>query len=195
MRAIEFPEVNRVYAKDQPQYNSLPVYAKPNDPNGLIISKWTFTPEEYKRIFETGTFYLSIMTFNNPLSPLLLAVDYPEQEHPAEYESPVFGDIVEKLISMRKKDQLTGRTLERDIQLQYGTQLSYIASVLSNGNLDTLTDDYLREICPPNWNIGEFIKDCRKPYEERLLLSACFLVSELDRLRAIEGGANYGQRK
>lgn len=194
MKALEFPEVNAIYAKDQPEYNALPVYKKPNDPQGLVITKWTMEPEEFKRLFETGTFYLSMLTFNQPLTPLLLTVDYPDEKHPARYSSPVFGEIVQQLIEMRKVDQLTDRSLERDIQLQYGQQLSYYASVICNGNVDNMSDEELRAYCPPQWPVHRFVDDCRKPYKERLLLAASLLVSELDRIRAIEEGADYGQR-
>lgn len=48
MRAIEFPEVNEVYAKDQPQYNPLPVFKRERDPNGMVVSKWQLSDEELR---------------------------------------------------------------------------------------------------------------------------------------------------
>lgn len=37
-----FPEVNVIYAKDQPEYNPLPVY---KDSQGTVVSCWELTAE------------------------------------------------------------------------------------------------------------------------------------------------------
>lgn len=76
MKPVEFPGVNVVFAKDQPEYMPLPAMKIPNDPQGLIIT----TPEELERIKETGTIHLSVATFNQPLQPVLLTVDLPTEK-------------------------------------------------------------------------------------------------------------------
>ena len=48
-----------------------------NDPQGLVITKWQLSPEELERVKETGTIHLSMLTFNQPLQPVLLTVDFP----------------------------------------------------------------------------------------------------------------------
>jgi hypothetical protein len=73
MKPVEFPGVNVVFAKDQPEYI-------PNDPQGLIITKWQLSPEELERVKETGTIHLSMLTFNQPLQPVLLTVDLPTEK-------------------------------------------------------------------------------------------------------------------
>lgn len=55
MKPVEFPGVNVVFAKDQPEYIPLPAMKVPNDPQGLIITKWQLSPEELERVKETGT--------------------------------------------------------------------------------------------------------------------------------------------
>lgn len=50
MKPVEFPGVNVVFAKDQPEYMPLPAMKIPNDPQGLIITKWQLSPEELERI-------------------------------------------------------------------------------------------------------------------------------------------------
>ena len=55
MKPVEFPGVNVVFAKDQPEYMPLPAMKIPNDPQGLIITKWQLSPEELERVKETGT--------------------------------------------------------------------------------------------------------------------------------------------
>lgn len=80
MKPVEFPGVNVVFAKDQPEYMPLPAMKIPNDPQGLIITKWQLSPEELERIKETGTIHLSMLTFNQPLQPVLLTVDLPTEK-------------------------------------------------------------------------------------------------------------------
>ena len=80
MKPVEFPGVNVVFAKDQPEYMPLPAMKIPNDPQGLIITKWQLSPEELERIKETGTIHLSVATFNQPLQPVLLTVDLPTEK-------------------------------------------------------------------------------------------------------------------
>jgi hypothetical protein len=67
-------------AKSQPEYMPLPAMKIPNDPQGLIITKWQLSPEELERVKETGTIHLSMLTFNQPLQPVLLTVDLPTEK-------------------------------------------------------------------------------------------------------------------
>lgn len=80
MKPVEFPGVNVVFAKDQPEYIPLPAMKVPNDPQGHVITKWQLSPEELERVKETGTIHLSMLTFNQPLQPVLLTVDLPTEE-------------------------------------------------------------------------------------------------------------------
>jgi hypothetical protein len=58
-----------VYAADQPEYYPLPTI---RFPSGLVVSKWEPTMEERFVIANGGNIYLGLMTFNNPLQPILL---------------------------------------------------------------------------------------------------------------------------
>lgn len=80
MKPIEFQQANVVYAKDQPEYLPLPALKVPNDPQGLVITKWELSPEELERLKETGTIYLSMLTFNQPLMPVMLTIDFPAEQ-------------------------------------------------------------------------------------------------------------------
>lgn len=84
MKPIEFDGANVVFAKDQPEYIPLPAMRVPNDPQGLVITKWELTPEEMELIKETGTIHLSMLTFNQPLQPVLLTVGFPTQQQSDE---------------------------------------------------------------------------------------------------------------
>lgn len=67
---IEFKGVNCIYAKDQPEYLPLPVW---KDEAGFTVSCWQFTEDEMEEIKKNGgKCYLSILTFNQPLQPVMI---------------------------------------------------------------------------------------------------------------------------
>lgn len=78
MNAIEFPEMNVKFAENQPEYETLPAFKKENDPYGLVVTKWQLSPDELEEVKKTGTIHLSMLTFNQPLQPVLLSVAFPE---------------------------------------------------------------------------------------------------------------------
>jgi len=74
MEPIEFKGQTDVYAKDQPEYRSLPVH---RTADGTVTSCWKMTWKERFKIFLTGKIWWSTMTFNKPLQPQLPSVDSP----------------------------------------------------------------------------------------------------------------------
>lgn len=74
MKPIEFKHQNTVFAKDQPEYQPLPAL-KLDTPTGEVISCWKLTPKERIKIIFTGRIWLSLMSFNKPLTPSYLAVN------------------------------------------------------------------------------------------------------------------------
>ena len=77
MKPVDFPGANVVFAKDQPEYIPLPAMKVPDDPQGLIVTKLELSPEELEEINKTGSIHLSVLTFNQPLQPVLLTVGLP----------------------------------------------------------------------------------------------------------------------
>lgn len=75
MKPIEFPEVNVTYAKDQPQYQPLPVF---KDADGTVISCWKLSFKERMKLLRTGELWISMLTFNKPLTPLYPTVNKEE---------------------------------------------------------------------------------------------------------------------
>lgn len=71
MKAIDFPESNSVYAKNQPEYLELPSY-KTSD--GIVTSCYTLTWKERLQVLFGAKIWLSLMTFNKPLQPQRLYV-------------------------------------------------------------------------------------------------------------------------
>ena len=66
MKPITFPEVNRVYAEDQPKYLPLPVHV---NEMGLTTSCWQLTWRERIKVLFTGVMWFDQHTFNQPLQP------------------------------------------------------------------------------------------------------------------------------
>jgi hypothetical protein len=72
MKAKEFKEQNKVYttiyAKDQPQYQPLPGH-KVKETEGRFIFCMGLSFMERVRVLFTGNIWVSLMTFNKPLTP------------------------------------------------------------------------------------------------------------------------------
>ena len=75
MKPIKFDQQNCTFAENQPEYLPLPAHKKPD---GTVISCWELSPEERKRVAETGVIYLAVLTFGRPLQPLLPGTSFEE---------------------------------------------------------------------------------------------------------------------
>jgi hypothetical protein len=63
-----------VYAKDQPQYIPLPVR---RTQDGEVVSRWKPNWRARIAVLFGADFYLTMLTFNGPLTPVRVAVDKP----------------------------------------------------------------------------------------------------------------------
>lgn len=77
MEIVSFPEVNRTYAKEQPEYRPLPCYAAPDDPQGRIVCCWRLSLWQRLNVLLTGRVWQQILTFGQPLQPQLLSDEKP----------------------------------------------------------------------------------------------------------------------
>ena len=76
MKPIRFPSAMDSYAVDQPEYEPLPAH-RCLDVEGTVITCWRLSWAERLKVLFTGTFFISILTFNTRLQPLLPSVDQP----------------------------------------------------------------------------------------------------------------------
>jgi hypothetical protein len=60
-----------VLAKDQPEYNPLPIM---RNAEGVVISEWMPTAEELAGLVAGRPLRLMMLTFNHPFQPVLLTV-------------------------------------------------------------------------------------------------------------------------
>jgi len=74
MKISKFKECNVVFAKNQPEYLPLPAL-KMED--GQVISCWKASFRERLKILFVGRIWLNVLTFNQPLQPLLMSVNKP----------------------------------------------------------------------------------------------------------------------
>lgn len=82
MKPVEFKHQTVIFAKDQPQYQPLPAL-KIDSPEGEVISCWKLSVKERIKIVFTGRVWLSLMSFNKPLTPSYLSVNRKEvYSHP-----------------------------------------------------------------------------------------------------------------
>lgn len=68
-----FSEV--VYAKDQPEYIPLPAH---RTEDGQVTTRWKLSFLERIKVLFKGNIYLQVLTFNNPLQPIRIGTDIPE---------------------------------------------------------------------------------------------------------------------
>lgn len=62
-----------IFAKTQPEYRPLRAL-RALEPQGRVMSRWTFTPEQREAIARGADILLTLMTFNQRLQPITLAV-------------------------------------------------------------------------------------------------------------------------
>jgi len=75
MKPIKFKEANVTFAKDQAEYLPLPAFKPQNSESGEIVCCWGLTLRERLKIIFTGKVWVHLLTFHNPLQPIMLSVD------------------------------------------------------------------------------------------------------------------------
>jgi hypothetical protein len=69
----------KVLAEDQPQYISLPALVSEFH-QGRLTTRWSLTWRERWKLLRTGTLFIQVLTFGEPLMPLKPMVDEPTAE-------------------------------------------------------------------------------------------------------------------
>jgi len=74
MQPIYFEEQTETYGDQQPEYNPLPAHVTES---GIVTSCWELNEIELAEVRRTGVIWVSQLTFNQLLQPLLLQVFSP----------------------------------------------------------------------------------------------------------------------
>lgn len=82
MQPLNFNGANIVFGANQPEYRPLPAERVGKPETGQINTCWELSPDELKQIQETGKIWVSLLTFGQPLQPVLVSVDKPEPYDP-----------------------------------------------------------------------------------------------------------------
>ena len=82
MQPLNFDGANIVFGANQPEYQPLPAEHVGKPETGQINTCWELSPDELKQIQETGKIWVSILTFGQPLQPVLVSVDKPKPYDP-----------------------------------------------------------------------------------------------------------------
>lgn len=78
-------EHSRIYAKNQKEYLPLPAITKIN---GDILITWKLSLKERIKLLFNGCLYHQVKTFNQPLQPILITVEKPQDWFiPSKYDS------------------------------------------------------------------------------------------------------------
>lgn len=78
MKAKAFEGANVVYGANQPEYEPLPAEKRGKARTGEVLTCWKLTDEEKALVQMTGEIWLSMLTFGQPLQPVLLSATRPE---------------------------------------------------------------------------------------------------------------------
>jgi len=92
MKPIEFKHQNIVFAKDQPEYQPLPAL-RIDSPTGEVVSCWKLTPKERIKIIFTGRVWLSLMSFNKPITQIYKNVKRKEINSHPDDEKTIISKI------------------------------------------------------------------------------------------------------
>jgi len=71
----EYPE--RVFAENQPEYLDLPAIVTEE---GQVVTRWSMSWRERLQVLWRGSIYLSVLTFNSALQPVMVSTDPPPLE-------------------------------------------------------------------------------------------------------------------
>lgn len=77
MEAVDFPEKNLDLAKDQPEYQTLPVLYEPDKEGAPMTACFKLSPEEIADIVATGHVWHTQWTFGNNFQPIRMSTSKP----------------------------------------------------------------------------------------------------------------------
>ncbi len=90
MNPIKFKGHNIVFGESQPQYKPLPALKLEN---GQVITCWELSDEEVAAIVNNKQLFISQLTFNGPLQPLMAVTELSDL---VEFTNLVICEVCEK---------------------------------------------------------------------------------------------------
>jgi hypothetical protein len=122
MKPIKFEQANIVFGEGQEQYHPLPAY-RHRSPQGEVVTCWQLTPEELERVKETGCIWVSQLTFNQALQPLVLVVDCPLI--PAAIPPDASDAVLDEAKSILQQAEASGTAQIKPIDAQHEPEMDF----------------------------------------------------------------------
>jgi hypothetical protein len=72
MIARKFKQTNVMIAEKQPQYETLPAHIHGINPEFPVTMSFKLNEEEIRQIIETGTIYITVLTFGKKLQAIVM---------------------------------------------------------------------------------------------------------------------------
>jgi hypothetical protein len=82
-----------IYAKDQPEYIPLPAH-RVADSRGTVVTRWRVSFAERLRILFYGDIWLTLLTFHQPLQPVMLDARCPVSLPDEDDEIDVYQEVM-----------------------------------------------------------------------------------------------------
>lgn len=158
MKPIEFKHQNVVFAKDQPEYQPLPAL-RLDTPEGQVISCWKLTFRERLTILFTGKLWVSLMSFNKPLTPSFFSVNRRDVYTHPDDKTPFWKRVslilalflvvscTPKLVAIYPQGRIMEKEQDRVLVAfpnRHGDAMSW--TWVDNTRPDTLTQDHYYEL-------------------------------------------------
>ena len=97
MKPIKFKDQTVIFAENQPEYMPLPAL-RIDTPQGEVVTCWKMTLKERIKVVFTGKIWLSLMSFNKPLTPSFMSVN--RKEVYSRPDDKDFKKIVDKNVKL-----------------------------------------------------------------------------------------------
>ena len=97
MKPIKFKDQTVVFAENQPEYGNLPAL-RIDSLQGEVVTCWKMTLTERLKVIFTGKVWLSLMSFNKPLTPSFMSVN--RKEVYSRPDDKDFKKIVDKNVKL-----------------------------------------------------------------------------------------------
>lgn len=78
MRSRKFKEANLAIGEGQEEYNTLHAKASQIDPEGKVTFCMELSEDEKAQVAKDGRIWVTMLTFKNPLMPILMQTETPE---------------------------------------------------------------------------------------------------------------------
>ena len=101
MKPIDFEHSNKIYAKDQPEYQPLPALLL-GGKDGQVVTCWKLSFKERLKVMVTGVVWLNLLSFNKPLTPSYMSVNRKDLFSIPD-DKLTWGAHIKKLVTKKPK--------------------------------------------------------------------------------------------